>query len=582
MPAVQTARTAGTYPVVVVLGMHRSGTSLLSNVLHYLGVDMADETDRATDRNPNGYWERPDLFQLQDELLEAIGRPLTNPSHCLPMPPGWWRDKKVLPFRTRLREYLEDHRARDSGWWGFKDPRTCRLLPLWLQVFEQMGITARFVWAVRSPSEAAVSMAAARKADGHPISAAQAEVMWLAYNYDILRYHRVLNPIQVCYDEWFDQPIGVARRLASELGLPDNMTEHEFADCIGSIVRRTFWRNRDSELPAPTPLAGRLYADIVSRRLDGADQDSQKLIDGYVANLDVMFRTIDPFAQLVGELPGLRTQLRETESQVRLLAERDNEAKRLAERNDELSTMSVAVTLHQQRRAEYEAAIAERDQHIQALVNELAKIGDNAEAAAATLRKSEQRVRALEDDLAKTRGEAEAIATALRDSERRIQTLNDEIARARGDAEAVAAALRESERRIQSLEHKLARTKGEAEVANAALRESERRVRALDDELAAKRREAEAAAAALRNSEKRIQTLMEEVASAKRNTTAAMVALRDSHDAELAKLNLELRSLRGIAVKLGESEKQRRELEIACEGYLARIEALKGSSPGRH
>src|SRR5690348_14468267 len=139
-PARPPALTAGARPVVVVLGMHRSGTSLLSNVLHYLGVDMADATDAVSKSNPSGFWERPELVALHEEILDAIGRPVASPLNCVPFPAGWWRDKAVLPFRARLRDYVEQHRAAALGWWGFKDPRTCRLLPLWLETFGQMGI----------------------------------------------------------------------------------------------------------------------------------------------------------------------------------------------------------------------------------------------------------------------------------------------------------------------------------------------------------------------------------------------------------------------------------------------------------
>ena len=63
-------------PVVVVLGMHRSGTSLLSNVLQFLGVDMADTTDHTSPKNAGGFWERPELVAIHDEILAAIGRPI--------------------------------------------------------------------------------------------------------------------------------------------------------------------------------------------------------------------------------------------------------------------------------------------------------------------------------------------------------------------------------------------------------------------------------------------------------------------------------------------------------------------------
>ena len=44
---------------LVVLGMHRSGTSALAGMLHHLGVALGDRLMKATLDNPRGYWEHP-------------------------------------------------------------------------------------------------------------------------------------------------------------------------------------------------------------------------------------------------------------------------------------------------------------------------------------------------------------------------------------------------------------------------------------------------------------------------------------------------------------------------------------------
>ena len=97
-------------PIVVVLGMHRSGTSLLSNALHVLGVDMADETDHVSPKNPGGFWERPELVAIHDEILAAMGRPISLPSHVLPFRPAWWAEVLTCVVASALgcAEVLSD------------------------------------------------------------------------------------------------------------------------------------------------------------------------------------------------------------------------------------------------------------------------------------------------------------------------------------------------------------------------------------------------------------------------------------------------------------------------------------------
>ena len=141
---------------MVVLGMHRSGTSLLSNALHVLGVDMADETDHVSPKNPGGFWERPELVAIHDEILAAMGRPISLPSHVLPFRPAWWRAKEVQALKPKLKAYLREQLADSENPWGFKDPRTCRMLPLWREVFRELNLEPVYVVAVRRPAESSV------------------------------------------------------------------------------------------------------------------------------------------------------------------------------------------------------------------------------------------------------------------------------------------------------------------------------------------------------------------------------------------------------------------------------------------
>jgi hypothetical protein len=66
-------------PIVLVLGMHRSGTSLCSHLLSALGVDMADNipgpgnASPAPD-NPRGHWERWEIVEFHDRILGLFNR----------------------------------------------------------------------------------------------------------------------------------------------------------------------------------------------------------------------------------------------------------------------------------------------------------------------------------------------------------------------------------------------------------------------------------------------------------------------------------------------------------------------------
>src|SRR4051794_40988006 len=78
-------------PIVLVLGMHRSGTSLCSHLLSALGVDMADDipgpghASPAPD-NPRGHWERWEIVEFHDRILNFFNRGYVTPFHDLPLP----------------------------------------------------------------------------------------------------------------------------------------------------------------------------------------------------------------------------------------------------------------------------------------------------------------------------------------------------------------------------------------------------------------------------------------------------------------------------------------------------------------
>src|SRR5688500_16955298 len=93
---------------LVVLGMHRSGTSALTRVLSLLGADLPG---RLLDPRPDavrGYWESADLVAIHDRLLEAAGLAWHE---VTPFPESWWLTAAADNFRREILEFLR----RDFG-----------------------------------------------------------------------------------------------------------------------------------------------------------------------------------------------------------------------------------------------------------------------------------------------------------------------------------------------------------------------------------------------------------------------------------------------------------------------------------
>src|ERR1700759_4544929 len=75
-------------PIAMVLGMHRSGTSLCAHILSAMGIDMADDI-RATEGNARGHWERWEIVDFHDRILALFNRSYLGPFHDFPLPTAW-------------------------------------------------------------------------------------------------------------------------------------------------------------------------------------------------------------------------------------------------------------------------------------------------------------------------------------------------------------------------------------------------------------------------------------------------------------------------------------------------------------
>jgi hypothetical protein len=190
--------------------MHRSGTSLCANILQAMGINMADDAGVGPS-NPRGHWERTRINDLNDRVFAMFGRGWNTSAHVLAMPAQWLDDPRVAAVGRELVAWLLPQWATVR--FGFKDPRTARLLPLWRQVFAKLGATPRWVFCVRDPAQVARSVS---KRDRMPPQ--QGAYRWQIYNADAVRG---VDDDPVCiipYEHWFTRPEETGARLAGFIG----------------------------------------------------------------------------------------------------------------------------------------------------------------------------------------------------------------------------------------------------------------------------------------------------------------------------------------------------------------------------
>jgi hypothetical protein len=194
---------------ILVLGMHRSGTSALTWLLGQMGAALPRDEMLATEENSKGYWESNGLVAADEQLIRAAG--------------SSWFDPRPLDL-SRLSSKLLAERltgiqtAIGQGWGdasliAIKDPRQCRFVPTVVAQLETLGIAARAVLVLRSATEIAASIAR-RDATTAPY----AQLLWLRHMLDAERDTRALPRTIVSYDGLLKDWRATAARLAPLLG----------------------------------------------------------------------------------------------------------------------------------------------------------------------------------------------------------------------------------------------------------------------------------------------------------------------------------------------------------------------------
>jgi len=195
--------------VVIVIGMHRSGSSALMRALSYLGVELGEELLEARPDNPRGFWEDKELLEINELLLKACG--LRWDSCKYPQVDGF------QPEVRRLRERaIERFRGKLScgGNFGMKDPRMIRLLEFWHGVFRELGVSPCYVLSLRDPLSVAESLF---RRNG--FSRAKSLCLWLSHYLLPWGEYAPFLKVVVSYDQLMSQPGEELERVARRLGL---------------------------------------------------------------------------------------------------------------------------------------------------------------------------------------------------------------------------------------------------------------------------------------------------------------------------------------------------------------------------
>jgi hypothetical protein len=200
---------------VVVLGLARSGTSVVTGMLQILGVDMGPSSDGQS--NPRGSNEDRDFAKLHRDIFN-----LTGADKDYWRPPSKEEIRAIVPqIDSSVRALLQD-KARSKALWGWKHTRTLLTYDLFLPYL----VNPHFVLVFRNFLGTALSSVEHTRRRPSPLSFAQALRLVHFYHGEMLQFvenHPKIPDHFIAYEDVILDPLNEANKLARFLGV--TMTE---------------------------------------------------------------------------------------------------------------------------------------------------------------------------------------------------------------------------------------------------------------------------------------------------------------------------------------------------------------------
>ena len=330
-------------PPVAIVGMHRSGTSMVAKLLHLAGLHLGADADLMPPaaENPEGFYEHLGFVRLNDEVLNAAGAGWD----CPPPPHVDWGDGAFEPFRERARVLAQPMLPAPA--WGWKDPRTSLTIPFWRSALGPL----RVLVVVRNPLEVVTSL---HRRNG--FSLALGLTLWQIYAERILADSSPDARLMTHYDAYFLDPAREIDRVLAWLGMDvaaENPALHDAAVPSLRHHRKTLSDLEEAGFPELTIAT---YRQLL-RESDWFEDDSAPPTDDAQPKPQ-RSRRGETIARGIGGVDLIRVEHE--------ALRRNNEdfVAALADREARIAELEAALEQHESARGELESRLSERDSRL--------------------------------------------------------------------------------------------------------------------------------------------------------------------------------------------------------------------------
>jgi hypothetical protein len=430
---------------VFIVGMHRSGTSMVAGVLEALGVNFGprEELLPANHANLTGYYENLRVLHINDALTAANGL--------------HWRTLPVISSLRKvegIQEYIQSVEAvaksfETSSIWGVKDPRLSFFMPYWKAVVP----TASVIVCVRRPEAVARSLNVRNE-----LSLAYGSALWELYTLAALKNSRRMPRVALIYEELLEDPTAAVRKIIASV---PELSEIDFSEeaiaAAAGRIQADLDHNEDPDAGGDfvTERQAKLYERLAAGTLAVSRRDEEAPVSSELARLEAKHQAAKAAIQranaelgmLRNTLEGERTQQSSFLSRVKSLAEV------FADREPGSSFDDVIESLRQALRrlgqpppgfvpaSAVDEISALKDERIRWFQTELDSTGVRVRSSLEELQKNQVEVIRLRTQLAEAEWARECAGDRLRAAEGECARLKEEVTAAREESRAAAAEL---------------------------------------------------------------------------------------------------------------------------------------------
>jgi hypothetical protein len=274
--------------VVLVLGMHRSGTSALTGALGLCGGTLPGDLMPAGKDNMKGFFESTQIVEFHDKLLGAFGSRWDDP---LPVRPALFNTAEAADASLELANLLS-RRFSGHAPLVIKDPRMCKLLPIWVEALDLLGWRSVAVLPLRYPLEVTASLQRRNALDEH-----HGLAMWMHHTLLAERATREMPRVFVLYDDLLRDGSGTIEQISEALGIGGRGASSDADDQVGQFLSTDL---RHHTFP-PNETLGSPYGDIwkAFRMLvaNPRNEAAQLVLDGAWRELEIAIKVFGPLVE---------------------------------------------------------------------------------------------------------------------------------------------------------------------------------------------------------------------------------------------------------------------------------------------